>query len=156
MAQPLPWNESFALGHQGLDAEHRHLVGSINEIRAAICSHEGPDQLANLLKALRDVAVEHIRHENSILWQIRSGTYEPLQTRARTQPFLDVMAKVAFDKHMDEHDQLLARLDTIIDGPVDTLSNELKAWFIDHAHGYDADLRAIFQAAGQPRALDQA
>jgi hemerythrin len=148
MAQPLTWNESFAVGHEGLDAEHRDLVESINEISDAIRSQKSPEQLADLLKALRKVAVEHIRHENSILWQIRAGTYEPVQGHARTLPFQEMMAKAAFDKHMDEHDALHARFDTIIGGAVNTLSGELKAWFVHHARGYDADLKAIFQAAG--------
>jgi hemerythrin len=148
MVQPFPWNSSFALGHEGLDAEHRLLVDSINEIGAAIRSEKGSEQLVDLLNGLREVAGDHIRHEDSILSRMRSGTYESLQRQARTQPFLKVMAKAAFDKHMDEHEALLARLDAIIGSPGDSVYVRLKAWFIEHVYGFDADLKAIFQAAG--------
>jgi hypothetical protein len=57
------------------------------------------------------------------------------------------MAKAAFDEHIAEHEALLARLAVIVTGPARTLSDELKAWFVDHVLSYEADLKAIFQAA---------
>ena len=78
---------------------------------------------------------------------VRSKKYpEPLK-HVRTKRFVKVMAKVAFDEHVPKHGALLGRLVTIIGGPVSALCDDLKAWFVDHVHGYEADLKAIFQAA---------
>jgi hypothetical protein len=55
------------------------------------------------------------------------------------------MAASAFDLHMAKHDELLARLDAIIAGPVDALDDSLKTWFVDHAVKHDLPLKAIFQ-----------
>jgi hemerythrin-like metal-binding protein len=146
VAEILPWSENFAVGHKGLDAEHRHLVKLINEIGAVVRSKKKPEKLINLLKVLHRVAVEHIQHENAILSEIHTGNYKPLQKR-QSQRFLRIMAKVAFDEHLAEHDALLTRLALITTGPASTLCDELKAWFVDHVHSYEADLKAIFQAA---------
>ena len=147
MAEILPWSESFAVGHDGLDLEHRHLVKLINEIGTVVRSKKNPEKLVDLVKVLHWAAVEHIRHENAILWQIQTGNYKPLQKRSQSQRFLKIMAKAVFDEHMAEHDALLARLATIVSGPASTLCDDLKAWFVEHVHGYEADLKAIFQAA---------
>jgi hemerythrin len=143
----LPWSEGFAVGHEGLDSEHRYLVKLINEIGAVVRSKKNPEHLVHLVKVLHWLAVEHIRRENTILWQIQSGNYKPLQKRSQSHRFLRIMAKAAFDEHVAEYDALLARLAAIVSGPASTLCDELKAWFVDHVHGYEADLKAIFQAA---------
>ena len=146
MTETLPWSESFALGHEGLDFEHRHLVKLINEIGAVVRDNKNPEKLVDLVSVLHWAAVEHIRHENAILWEIQSGNFKPLQKRSQSQRFLRIMAKAAFEVHVAERDALLARLAAIVGSPVDTLCDDLKAWFIEHVHGYEADLKAIFQA----------
>jgi hemerythrin len=146
MAQTLRWSKSFAVGHEGLDSEHRHLVKLINEIGAVVRSKKNPEKLVDLVKVLHRVAVEHIRHENTILWQIQTGSYKPLQKQTQSKRFLRIMAKAAFDEHVAEHDALLARLATIVGGPASKLCDELKAWFVDHLYSYESDLKAIFQS----------
>jgi hemerythrin len=37
----LPWEDEFAIGHEGLDAEHRRLVDAINEINIAERAGQG-------------------------------------------------------------------------------------------------------------------
>jgi len=144
--KPLLWSDNFAVGHAGLDAQHRRLVELINDVDAAIHSKNNPAQLADLLKALRDAAKEHIRQEDALLWEIRSGTYESAQDRSRTPHFLKVMAEAAFDMHMADHATLVARFDAIVGAPADVLCDTLKAWFLDHAIKHDSHLKAIFQA----------
>lgn len=142
----LPWMESFCVGHAELDAEHRQLVEAINDIEAAVRSKQDPDRVAGLLKSLREAAVDHIQRENALLWQIGSGTYEPLRGRAKTPHFLRAMAGAALDEHIAEHDTFLSRLDAVIGGSLDTLGEALKTWFLDHAIKQDSHLKAIFQA----------
>lgn len=143
----LPWSESFAVGHEGLDAEHRRLVNLINEVADASQSNASPEHIAGLLRVLRAVAVEHLRQENAILWELQSGNYEPLKGRVDTPHFLKAMAQAAFDEHMAAHATLMASFDTIAGAPIETICETIKAWFLDHAIKYDAHLKAIFQAA---------
>jgi len=145
---PLTWSESYAVGHKVLDAEHRHLVELINDVSDAVQSKASPEQIASLLRVLRDVAVEHIRQENSVLWELKSGNYEPLKARPQTPHFLRAMADAAFDEHMAEHATLMESFDAIGSAPITTLCEALRVWFLDHAVKHDARLKAIFQAAG--------
>ena len=146
MARPIPWSENFAVGHVELDRQHRRLIELINAIDAAAQSEQFPERLAGLLQLLRVATEEHIRQENALLWEIRSGTYAPLQGRVRTLHFLKAIAGSAFDEHMAEHAMLLARFDSIVGGPLEALCDGLKVWFVDHAIKHDSYLKVIFQA----------
>jgi hemerythrin len=141
--QILPWSDTFAVGHSGLDTEHRHLVELINKIGFAVQAKQ-PKELVDLLTAFQQLAAKHFRHENAILRDINSGTYEPFRGRDHV---LKAMANARLEKHIAEHDALLTRLNSIIAGPAGSLCDELKAWFLDHVHDYEADLKSIFQAA---------
>ena len=145
-AQPLSWNESFAVGCEELDAQHRSLVEAINEVEAAVKQGMGPQELARVLSALRERAAGHFRGENAVLWELKSGRFEPLRGRLPPPHLLKALAESAFDEHMAVHEELLARLDAIIGGPRDALYDSLKSWFVDHAIKHDLPLKAIFQA----------
>jgi len=143
----LPWSERFAVGHEELDRDHRRLVELINEVIDTVQANAPQEQLSGLLRELHTVAVEHIRQENTILWELRSNTYGPLKGRPQTAQFLKALAAAAFDEHVAEHSRLMTSFDGFRDGPVDTLCETLRAWFLDHAIKHDAHLKAIFQAA---------
>jgi len=145
-AHALTWSDSFAVGHEELDSEHRGLVEAINDVEAALRQRERPEQIAATLMMLREKAVRHIQDENALLWEIKSGKFEPPHSQLSAPYFLKAMAESAFDQHVAKHDELLARLDAIIAGPRDTLYDSLKTWFVDHAIKHDLPLKAIFQA----------
>lgn len=145
-AQPLSWNESFAVGYEELDRQHRRLIDAINDVDSVLRQEKGPDELARVLGALRECAVGHIRRENALLWEIKSGRFESLHVGLPPPHFLKAMAESAFDEHMAAHDDLLARLDAIIGGPREALYDSLKSWFVDHAIKHDLPLKALFQA----------
>ena len=143
----LPWSERFAVGHEELDRDHRRLVELINEVIDTVQAKAPPQQLSGLLRQLQAVAEEHIRQENTVLWELRSNTFEPLRGRPQTAQFLKALAAGAFDEHLAEHARLMTSFDDFRDGPVETLCEALRAWFLDHAIKHDAHLKAIFQAA---------
>jgi hypothetical protein len=93
-----------------------------------------------------EARVNQFRNENSILWELRSGTYRGLEGHLSTPQFVRAMAAARFDAHMSEHDKLLARFDQLRGLPRDQLCETLKAWYLDHAVQHDAQLKAIFQA----------
>jgi len=146
MDPPLPWRDIFVVGHPVLDDEHHRMVTLINRIIAAIDAGETEERRRELMKALREATIEHLRHENAILWELRSGTYAALRNRPRTQQFLKAMAEAAFDEHMAEHDSMLDQIDYVRRLPLDQLCETLKTWFLDHAIKHDSHLKAIFQA----------
>jgi hypothetical protein len=106
----LPWSESFAIGHKVLDAEHRRLADLINEVADAVGSKASPEQIAGVLRVLRSVTVEHLRQENAILWELKSGTYEPLKGRtpraASAEGYGGCGLRRAYDRAHDAHGEL--------------------------------------------------
>jgi len=144
MGNLFPWRESFSIGHPGLDDEHRRMVALIDDIAAA--TDADADAFADLLQRLREVTVEHFRHENALLWELRSGTYAALRNLQRTAPFVKAMAEAAFDEHMAEHASMLRQMEALKTLARDALCETLKTWFVDHAIKHDSHLKAIFQA----------
>lgn len=140
--RPLLWHETFNLGHSVLDARHRQFVELINDIGAAVLLKDPPVPCADLLKALRKGVGEHVREEDTILWELRSGTYEPLRSRPQIPR---AMAEAAFDQHIAEHTTMLDHFDVAVLASFDTLCDGLKAWFLDHVTRHESPLKAIFQ-----------
>jgi hemerythrin len=150
MISPLVWNETFAVGHEELDAEHRQLVDAINDLCAAIEMQLRPRQLRPLLRALRIAVEDHLRHESAVLSHISAGlesTHYPAPAHLR------VMSAAALTEHMTKHKRLLSKLETITTGSRARhrsagaeLGEELKNWFLEHAIRCDAHLKSLFQA----------
>jgi hemerythrin len=147
MIRLLAWTEKFAVGHLGLDRQHRRLVELINDIDATVHATTPSDRLANLLKVVRVAAEDHLRHEGDLLSEIASGAYSPLRDRIKKPDFLEAVKEAAFDEHIAEHATLLTRLDAISRAPAHSLAENLRAWFVDHALERDAHLKPIFQIA---------
>ena len=145
MTDLLSWSEDLAIGHPGLDADHRRMVDIINDVITVVGSKRRPTAL---LAFLQETTVKHIEIENRILWHLQAGTGELLQRHPRMRKAVKMMARSQINDHMAEHRGFLVRLDAIIGNGADTLCEELKGWFQDHAHGYDAGLKPIFQAMG--------
>jgi hemerythrin len=127
----LAWTDSFAVGHKALDREHHHLVDIINEIHHFASTGEG-DALVSLLKAIELAAIEHFRHENTVL-----RLEIPWRAGER-----------AIVEHLAEHALALADLKAIVsgfsaDGEISParLSTSLRDWFVEHSLRYDADLK---------------
>jgi len=147
MTRLLAWTEKFAVGHLGLDRQHRRLVELINDIDVTADATTPSDRLANLLKVVRVAAEDHLRQESDLLSEIASGAYAPLRDRVKKPDFLEAVKVAAFDEHIAEHATLLTRLNAISRGPAHSLGENLKAWFVDHALERDTHLKAIFQIA---------
>jgi len=146
----LAWMEEYAVGHKGLDAEHRQLVKIINEIHAAMEAGQISQQLRPLLKALEFAAVAHFRHENSVLREIgdHTGRYREDQT-----DLILIANDDDISGHLAEHARALIILKSIIRAfysethlTEQKLSHNLRYWFVEHATKYDAHLKAFFSA----------
>ena len=146
----LKWMKGYAVGHAGLDAEHRHLVASINEIYSAELATPDINRIGILLDAFKFAAKKHLEHENSAMREISAGARN---FQANRLAFLGAMSDAVIDEHIAEHALALRRLDLIIRAfyldaccSEQRLSNALRDWFVEHAVKYDAHLKAVFQA----------
>ena len=144
MTEPLPWNESFSIGDPELDAEHRQMVYLINEICLAGDANRPARQ--RLLRDLESVTEGHFEHEEAVLEKL----YIALPEGRRTLREMLADAKVG---HAAEHRKMLGDLgdmsralhsDAVAAGS--KLCEKLKAWFVDHAIGYEAQIKTILQS----------
>lgn len=144
MEKPLQWTDSFSVGHELIDKQHRTLVQLINDLAAAVPTNGG--RTAPILKSLGRAVREHFRTENAILWEIRMGTHDGVRNSAKARSLVAAMAGTVFDEHIVEHNRLLDRFDEIVSAPLETLVETLMAWFVDHVIKQDSHLKTIFQA----------
>jgi hemerythrin-like metal-binding protein len=133
----LIWTEGYAVGHKGLDAEHRQLVEAINEICSAEYAEFSSDKLLSLLNALILLAVEHFKQENIVMHELSNSTdhFE------------------AINEHCAHHAEALVALESIAlaVGPrtgsaQQHLGQKLIDWFNEHAIRHDEELRVLFQS----------
>ena len=147
MSEPLRWNESFSVGHRGLDAEHRRMIDLINQICLACAADGGDGEPGPLLRQLEDVTELHFEHEETLLEELHAGMASERWSLRR-------MLEVAKMEHAAEHSK---RLDELADiarralhaggrGAKGRPCEELKAWFVDHAIAYEAPMKTIIQS----------
>jgi hemerythrin len=67
----LQWIDAYAVGHEGLDAEHRRLVDIINEIHIAELAGNAK-QVGRLLDVFQEATAEHLGHENVTMREVES------------------------------------------------------------------------------------
>jgi len=139
----LSWQETYAVGHLGLDLEHKRLVALINDISRVGAGAHGLQYLSDLSNAFYFSSVEHFRHENSVMRDLIVGAYLLPAGGARRM----AISETIINDHCAEHAQALIKLESMLQdqqGPM--LASELRAWFIDHAINHDAQVKEVFQA----------
>ncbi len=149
----LHWNETFAVGHDELDADHRRLIEAINQLCTTVEDDHGSEQLRAQMEAFKLLAEDHFKRENAVLRNISGGVKDDEPERRHKRAHLKVMSDAALEKHIAEHGRAFARLERILalhsNGTASaaaTLCADLTDWFIKHAVKYDAHLKTIFQA----------
>jgi len=144
--EPFPWSDVFAVGNELLDDEHRQMVGIINQVCIGVTDARREDSLS-LLARLQFLSEQHFRHEEELLASIHAGIdIHSLRT----------MVNTAITAHTREHRQKLDELQKLTErwhaasAGADELAlcDELKAWFVDHTVGYEAQIKTILQSTG--------
>lgn len=131
----LPWSDSFGIGIEVLDADHRAMVSLINEI----CEHWQAKRRASAMEgldSLATLAAEHFEREEAVLRAL-SG-YASLSA------------------HAGEHRNRLKQLTTLRQHFNDmadpaigaTLCDQLIDWFVRQSIGHDAEVRALLDDRG--------
>ncbi len=120
------WNDSYAVRHPEMDAQHQRLVELLNEFNVAWGEPAPPAKLLALFDQLVRHTLEHFRFEDELMQD--AGYPATLQ-------------------HRTEHESLLAQIrskrDAIADGAA-LMSGELllymKQWFLIHLQDSDREL----------------
>lgn len=120
----MEWSDKLSVGVAQFDAEHRRLVGMVNDLFDAVQAGKGREALGGILEELIAYTETHFAHEEEIM---RQHGYEEV------------------DGHKSEHDLLTQQVYEIrrkyMAGASATLSMEvmnfLKNWLIKHIQGTD-------------------
>jgi hemerythrin len=153
MPSSFGWSDLFAVGHERLDREHRHLVELIARFCAAIHAREDLARLADHLGAIKQATRAHLRSENAVLRELKGKARDSNSGRPGAPRHLGAITDAAIEDHIAEHRLMIKGLTAIaerVDGMTHAegpaLCADIKAWFLDHAVKHDAHLTTIFQA----------
>lgn len=126
----LPWSNSFSIGIESLDADHRALVQSINQI----CTYWCDGQRAQALQALdflSALADEHFQREATLLREL-SGYRDAEATAGGHRRRLDHLT--ALRRRFGATDDVNVQR---------RLCNEVIDWFVRQSVGHDAAIKAL-------------
>lgn len=115
----IKWTHDLEVGIEDIDADHKMLLGYINDLFIACAASQGPAVLSKTLCQVQRYTREHFVHEE------------------------DLMRKMGFpglDEHRSAHTELVSELDDLIDefeaGASHDLSNKtlqfLEDWLLHH------------------------
>lgn len=134
-APALPWSDSFSVGIEALDADHRALVRLINEV----CSHTRTARREQALQAFDSLCVEaahHFEREEAVLREL-SG-YRHLAAHA--------------GEHRNRLKQLAAlrrRYESTTEAAaVARICDDVIHWFVRQSVGHDAEIRSFCNDRG--------
>jgi hemerythrin-like metal-binding protein len=124
----IQWNETLATGHAVIDADHRQLIDSLNELETSLREGAGRENIANILVFLNRYTREHF---------------------AREEVHMKNVGCPAYAENCREHTLLISRLDTWLErlqeGTSITLvlevHREIANWIRSHILKTDCKLR---------------
>ena len=150
MDRPLIWSEAFAVGHEGLDDEHRRLVALINDLCTPVRTRDTTD-IAGRLRALTAETNRHLAHETLVLREFRRDLEDPPNRHVPRQ--LKTTIAAGIEDHVADHTTLRERLAevtrTVRDGlwaEGTSLCQVVEMWFLDHAVKHDVHIKTMMQS----------
>jgi len=125
----ITWNPMMSVGVPSLDADHRTLVGLINDLHRSVGDEEEYATLGSVLKALEEYADHHFAREERVMEICRYPSRDTHQ-RMHQRLFKQVRdLKAGYDK-----DRTAVRAKDCLDF--------LHKWLIEHICSTDMDYRA--------------
>jgi hemerythrin len=150
MTRPLIWSEAFAVGHGGLDKEHRRLVAHINDLCTCVTTRDAAE-IESRLHALTAEADRHLQHETVVLREFQRDLEDPPNQHVSRQ--LGTTISAAIEDHIADHVTLQHRLAevtrTVRNGHWTegfSLCRVVEMWFLDHAVKYDIQIKTMIQS----------
>ena len=130
MAFCIAWKDYYSVGDESLDAQHKQLLGIINELYSAI--EQGADRLAvrPILDRLLQYTLTHFKHEEEVM---SAHDYPGL---AQHKAFHDKMRQRTID-YCENADLVTGR----------DLFSFLKQWWCNHIQEQDKDYAPYLKVA---------
>ncbi len=125
------WNDSYSVGIESIDNDHKKLLGMINQLQTA--SHYSTDDgmVDEILNELVDYTKYHFNREENML---QEHNYPE------------------FGVHKQQHEAMIAQVSTFIDEyrvhnsrTIDDVVQYLKSWLINHINGCDQEYAAYLK-----------
>jgi hemerythrin len=136
VAEPaLPWSDSFSVGIERLDADHRALVGLINDV-CAFARAGQRERAGQALTSLCAMAASHFESEEAVLKEL-SG-YRHLTAHAGEHRNRLKQLSVLRARYEDTNDSAL----------VADFCDDLIHWFVRQSIGHDAEIRSFSDDRG--------
>ncbi|MFT3782531.1 MAG: hemerythrin family protein [Nibricoccus sp.] len=128
----IQWTDTLATGHAVVDADHRKLIDSLNQLEESLRNGAGKENIPNILKFLDTYTREHF---------------------AREEAHMKAVGCPAYQENCREHALLVSRLDTWLErlgqGASITLvlevHREIANWIRNHIIKTDCKLRGCVQ-----------
>lgn len=124
------WSDSYRVGIDEIDAQHKELVRLLNDLHISIREHHGSATSREILNRLVDYTRTHFLVEESLM---RVSGYAEL------------------DSHRHQHETLIAQIAALqekLDAGITSISFELlhflKHWLMHHINGDDKQFGAFF------------
>lgn len=115
---PLEWREEYSVGVEGLDDQHRHMFGLINQLVGMVNSMPTPEQVASILNGLIEYKQKHFATEEGYF---RRFGFEGAEEHIVEHRKFDVRIEEIREKYGNDRTMFVFEL-------VDFLED----WLIDH------------------------
>lgn len=123
----LEWDESYRLGIEHLDHEHKDLFECINALHAGCCSHVDAEAIEDCLARLHMRLEAHFALEEQTMRERRNPGYTE--------------HKAEHDRFLDEIGAALADFDAAQpQAQLEALAERVKTWIIEHITTFDRQL----------------
>ena len=126
------WKKSFELGHPLIDAQHKQLVDTFNDLMDACLSGEGRDKLESTLDFLCEYTIKHFNDEEE--WQCSINYPEYQNHRQIHEDFKELVTKLMAEFKKG--------------GPTDIVVAELNCavgeWLVNHIKMDDAKIASFY------------
>jgi hemerythrin len=75
MAGYFEWMDSYSVGDDDLDADHRRLISIIDQFIASVAEHRTKEVTGRILEQLTDYTVDHFRREEEFMRRVNYPDY---------------------------------------------------------------------------------
>ncbi len=130
----IEWSDEMSVGFDEIDAQHRKLVGLINELNEAMSEGKSKQVMGNIIDELIEYTDTHFSTEEKYM---REFDFEGLGEHKRVHD--SFVEKVKDFQAKFEDDKLLLSVEVM---------NFLKDWLTEHIAGLDQEYRDCFLEHG--------
>lgn len=128
------WSDSLSVGIDSIDADHKRLLGMINQLQTAAHYHTDDELIEKTLNELVDYTKYHFSREEEIM-------------QANAYP--------DFDQHKQQHVAMVNEVAKFIEEyridktrTIDNVTLYLKTWLINHIKGSDQEYAPFLKQKG--------